>query len=328
MHRATRVTTTLAVLGLVASACGGSPGATVDPVAGDQPLSSCAPSDTAETTTLVEANGQRPPVATMEEALAGLPDAEFMLEEMEGEGVSRADALHRMYAQVVGDQLLADARALPGFVTGAYAQPLEGEPFQLSFSGPVPEELDLAAHDLASFGLEVTTGAAGFDHDAMAAAVEAADEAGMHVVSGSGDEVTGTARIEVIDATAEQVATWEQSLDDPTRWCLVRAPRSVPCDDTVVAGAEDRADRQGEVVANQTDGAPTPQRADEVRRTYLGLTLEAARAKAAQEGRAVRVVVQDGVSLGSEDDLQSGRLNLTVCQEVVVDTRMDLEPEG
>ncbi len=252
-----------------------------------------------------------------------------MVEQLQDEGSSREDALHDMYAQVVGQQLLADAQQLPGFVTGAYARPSEGEPFQLSFSGPVPDELDPDAHDLQSFGLEVTSGAAGLDHEGMSAAHDAAREVGMQPVSGSGDETTGTGRIEVIDATPEQVTAWEQALDDPSRWCLVRAPRTVPCDDTVITDAEQHADRQREVLANQQgEGEPTAERAEEVRRSYLGLSLDAAEDKAAQEDRAVRVTVQDGVQLGSNDDLRPGRLSLTVCDGIVVDTHMDLEPEG
>jgi hypothetical protein len=317
---------------LLAVACGGGGDVRVDPL-GDTPtenvLSSCEPAGDQETTTLVEASGDPPPVATMEEAVADNPDAEFMLEQLQDEGESRGDALHRMYAQVVGQQLFADARQLPGFVTGAYARPLHGEPFQLSFSGEVPEDLDPDAYDLESFGLEVSTGAAGFDPEAMPSAYDAAREAGMQPVSGSGDETTGTGRIEVIDATPEQVAAWEQAVDDPSRWCLVLARRSVPCDDSVIGAAEERADRQGAVLPNrQGEGEPTAQRAEEVRRSYLGLTLEAAEDKAAQEDRTVRVTVQDGVELGGTDDLQPGRLSLTVCTGIVVDTRMDLEPEG
>lgn len=234
-----------------------------------------------------------------------------------------------MYGQVVGRQLLADAGQLHGFVTGAYARPLDDEPFQLSFSGAVPEELDPEAYDLSSFGLEVTAGAAGLDHEAMAAAYDAAHEVGMQAVSGVGDETTGTARIEVLDATPEQVAAWEEAVEDPSRWCLIRAARSVPCDDSVIAAAENRAARQGEVLPNeQGEGEPTAERAEEVRRSYLGLTLEASRDKAAQEDRAVRAVVQDGVQLGQNDSLDPGRLNLTVCDGVVVDARMDLEPAG
>ncbi len=251
-----------------------------------------------------------------------------MLEQMQEEGRSREDALHTLYAQVVGNRLFEDARQLPGFVTGAYARPGSNEPFELSFAGDVPEDLDPDAYDLGSFGLEVTAGAAGLDHEAMAAAHEAAVEVGMQPVSGSGDETTGTGRIEVVDATPEQVAAWEQAVDDPERWCLVLAPRTVPCDDTVIADARARADRQGEVLPNQqTDDEPTTERAEEVRRSYLGLTLDAAEDKAAQEDRAVRVTVQDGVQLASTDDLQPGRLSLTVCQGVVVDTLMDLEPQ-
>lgn len=316
---------------LLTAACGGTRDRTVGALgdgSDDDVLSSCEPVDGSDTTTVVEPSGQRPPVAVMEEAIGENPDAEFMVEDLQAEGRSREDALHAMYAQVVGQRLFADATQLPGYVTGAYARPLEGQPFRLSFSEVVPEELDPDAYDLDSFGLEVTTGAVGYDHEAMAAAIDAAGEAGMHTVSGSGDEVTGTARIEVLDATPEQVAAWEQAIEDPSRFCLVRAARSVPCDDSVIAEAEERAARQGEVLPNrQGDEPSTSPRAEEVRRSYLGLTLEASREKAAQEDRTVRVVVQDGVPLGQTDDLVSGRLSLTVCNGVVVDAEMDLQPE-
>lgn len=327
-----RTTVVAVAVALLAGACGDAGGVSVDPL-GDRPpedvLSSCEPAGDQETTTLVEVGGQLPPVARMEAAVADNPDAEFMVEQLQDEGAAREDALHKMYAQVVGQRLFADAQQLPGFVTGAYARPEGGEPFQLSFSGRVPEELDPDAYDLASFGLQVTNGAAGLDHEAMAAAYDAAREVGMQPVSGSGDETAGTGRIEVIDATPEQVAAWEQAVDDPSRWCLVRAQRSVPCDDSVIAEAQQRADRQGEVLPNQQgEGAPTAERAEEVRRSYLGLTLEATEDKAVREGRTVRVTAQDGVQLGGTDDLQPGRLSLTVCNRIVVDTRMDLEPEG
>lgn len=290
-------------------------------------LSSCEPAGDQQTTTLVEAGGELPSVASMERAVAGNPDAEFMVEQRQDEGASRQDALHEMYAQVVGQHLLADAQQLPGFVTGAYARPEAGEPFQLSFSGPVPDGFDPDAHDLASFGLQVTSGAAGFDHEAFAAAFEAAREVGMQAVSGSGDETAGTGRIEVLDATAEQVSAWERAVDDPSRWCLVRAPRTVACDDAVTSDARQRADRQGEVLPNEQDGGePTAERAEQVGRSYLGLTLDEAEDKAAREDRAVRVTTQDGVQFGSNDDLRPGRLSLTLCDAIVVDTRMDLEP--
>jgi hypothetical protein len=326
-----RTTVAATAIGLLTVACGGGTAVSVDPLgsASEDVLSACEPVGDQETTTVVEASGGRPPVASMEEAVAGNPDAELMVEQLQDEGRSREEALHEMYAQVVGQQLFADARQLPGFITGAYAQPEDREPFQLSFSGAVPEDLDPEAYDLESFGLAVTTGAAGLDQEAMAAAFDAVRDVGMQAVSGSGDETTGTGRIEVIDATPEQVAAWERAVDDPSRWCLVLAPRSVPCDDAVIVDAEQRADRQGEVLPNQQDErGPTAQRAEEVRRSYLGLTLETAQDKAAQEDRTVRVTVQDGVQLGSTDDLQRGRLSLTVCDRIVVDTRMDLEPEG
>lgn len=321
----------IAAVAVTMAACASEGDVAMDPIE-DTPaedvLSSCEPAGDQETITLVEASGELPPVATMEEAVAGNPDAEFMVEQLQDEGRSREEALHQMYAQVVGGKLFADVQELPGFVTGAYARPDVGEPFQLSFSGEVPDEFDPDAHDLASYGLEVTTGAVGFDGDAMAAAFEAAREVGMQPVSGSGDETTGTGRIEVIDATPEQVAAWEELVEDPSRWCLVRAPRTVACDDDVIAAAGERAQRQGEVLPNeQTTGEPTAERAEEVRRSYLGLTLEAAEAKAAEEDRAVRVTVRDGVQLAGTDDLRPGRLSLTVCNGIVVDTLMDLEPQ-
>jgi hypothetical protein len=326
-----RTPATFMAVALLMAGCGGTRDVTVDPFgagADDDTLSSCEPVDGGDTTMLVEASGERPPLATMEEAVADNPDAQFMVEELEAEGRSREDALHAMYAQVVGQRLFADATQLPGYVTGAYARPLKDEPFQLSFSGPVPEDLDPDAYDLDSFGLEVTTGAAGLDQEAMADAVEAAGEVGMRTVVAYGDEATGTARIEVLHATPEQIAAWERAVEDPSRWCLVRAARSVPCDDSVIARAEERAARQGEVLPNQqANELPAAERAEEVRRSYLGLTLEASREKAAQENRTIRVVVENGVALGSTDDLNPGRLSLTVCDGIIVDARMDLEPE-
>lgn len=332
MHGPIRRAAGVFVAALLLAACAGNGGVTVDPlsdVPDDDVLSPCEPASGVETVTLVEGDGPRPPVEVMEEAIAGHPDFEYVVEEAEAEGRSREDALHDMYAQVVGDRLFADARQLPGFITGAYARPSEDEPFQLSFSGDVPEEFDPDSYDLDSFGLEVTTGAAGLDHEAMTAAVDAASEIGMRMVSASGDEVTGTARIEVIDPTPEQVQAWEDAVEDPSRWCLVRAERVVACDDEVIAEAEQRAERQGEVMPNeQTDEPPTRERAEEVRRSYLGLTLEEAREKAELENRQVRVVIEDGVPLGVTDDLVPGRLDLTVCQDVVVDARMELEPRA
>ncbi|TVR25479.1 MAG: hypothetical protein EA387_03880 [Nitriliruptor sp.] len=82
----------------------------------------------------------------------------------------------------MGQELFADAQQLPGFITGAYARPEAGEPFRLSFSGAVPDELDPDAFDLDSFGLEVTSGAVGFDQEAFSAAFEAAREVGMQAV--------------------------------------------------------------------------------------------------------------------------------------------------
>jgi len=316
-------------LAVVTVACAAADGVVVESAAGGSTgdvLSPCEPVDVQQTTTLVESSEQRPPVDVMEEAIAGHPDYAFVIEQRQADGAAYEDALHEMYAQAVGEQLFADAQQLPGYVTGAYARPEAAEPFRLSFSGPVRDGLDPDAYDLGSFGLEVTTGAAGFDHEAFTAAFDAARQVGMQTASGSGDETTGTGRIEVIDATPEQVAAWEAALDDPSRWCLVLAPRTLACDNGVIDQARQRADQQGEVLPNeQREGEPTAERAEQVRRSYLGLTLEEAEAKAAQEGRGMRVTVQDGVGLGGNDDLPPGRLSLTLCRGIVVDTLMDLE---
>lgn len=134
-----------AAVALLATTCGGGRGVTVEPL-GDTPsdhvLSSCEPAGDQGTAMLVEASGELPLVTTMEQAVADHPDAEFMIDQLLEEGQSREDALHKMYAQVVGQQLFADAQQLPGFLTGAYARPEDGEPFELSFSGAVPEDLD------------------------------------------------------------------------------------------------------------------------------------------------------------------------------------------
>ena len=149
------------------------------------------------------------------------------------------------------------------------------------------------------------------------------------MVSGSGDEVTGTGTIEVIDATPEQVGAWEQAVENPSLWCMVRAPRTVPCDDAVVADAQQRAERQGAVMPHGgEDAAPTPEQAEAISRSYLGLTVDEAMDKAAEESREARVVVEDGVQLGSEDDLVPGRVNLTVCQSTVVEVEVEVDPVG
>jgi len=303
-------------LAVVTVACGATVGVVVEPLADrstEEVLSPCEPVDGQQSTTLVEASDELPPVAVLEEAIAGNLVVASVIEPRQEDGASYEDALHEMYAQAVGEQLLADAQQLPGFITGAYVRPGVGEPFQLSFSGPVPDELNPGAYDLGSFGLEVTAGAAGFDHEAFAAAFEAASEVGMQPVSGSGDDSAGTGRIEAIDATPDQATAWGQAVHDPSRWCLVRAPRSVACDDAVIAGARQRPDRQGEVLPNlQREGEPTAERAEMLRRNHLGLTLQEAEDEAAQEGRDVRVTVQYGVELGSDDDLQPGRLSFTL----------------
>lgn len=327
-------------MALVLAACAGTPG--LDPIGpgedgpvsdaastsedataagGDRDvLSPCAPAGDAVTAVMVEPAGERPPLDVMEEALADNPDAQFVIVEFEADGMSREDAVHAMYGQVVGDRLLEAARSLPGFVSGAYARPEQGEPFELAFSGDVPDGFDPDDFDLGSYGLEVTTGATGFDHDAFSAVYEGAIDVGIRVVSGYGDEVAGTATIEVIDATPEQVAEWEQAVGGAAATtCIVRVDRTSSCGPPVVD-----ADRQGQVIPHGgEDTSPTAEEVAAIRASYLGLTLEEAEAKAAEEGREVRVVTEDGVELGRNDDLVPGRIDLSVCDRVVVDLTVE-----
>lgn len=310
-------------IAVLATACGGATG--LGPLAGggEDVLSPCSPPGDATTTTLVTADGDRPPLADMEAALADNPDAQFVIDEQVADGSSREDAVHDMYAQVVGDALLEDARALPGFVTGAYARPDAGEPFRLSFRDEVPEAFDPAAYDLGSYGLEVTTGAAGFDHDAFAFAFETARELGIRTLGGSGDETTGTATIEVIDATPEQVAAWEEHVPNAATICMVRVEPTLACDGP---GAIDPADELPDVpavVGNDPDAELDEDAASAVTEGYLGLTPDAARARADREGRRARVIAEDGVELAREDDLDLSRVNLSVCDDIVVDAVLD-----
>lgn len=331
------------LVALLAAACGGgaapggdvaggddadgsTPGEGAAPPSSDQTgdlppgevLSSCAPAaGSASTSVVVAGDGPRPPLDEMEAALADSPDAQFVIEERTAAGTSREDAVHMMYAQVVGDELLEVARSLPGFVTGAYARPEAGEPFELAFAGEeVPDGLDPDAFPLQSYGLEVTTGATGFDEGAFTAAYEAAIELGIRVLGGSGDETTGTATIEVIGATPEQVAAWEEAAGAVAATiCMVAVEPTEPCDEEVVTAARGRSDPAAEPVpadaGEDRDGA--------VVAGHVGLDLEDSRARAEQEGRGWRTVVEDGVSLAVTMDLNPGRLNVTACRGVVVD---------
>lgn len=284
-------------------------------------LSPCAPAGSAATTLLVAPTGQRPPPDEMEEALADNPDAQFMIDDLTAGGMSRDAAVHTMYAQVVGADLLEAARALPGFVTGAYARPEAGEPFQLAFSGEeVPDAFDPSAFPLGSYGLEVTTGATGYDEAGFDRAFDAAVEAGLRVLGGWGDQATGTATIEVISATPEQVAAWEEAVGEAAATiCLVQVEPTEGCDEEVVADARGRADREADPVPADApeDQDPT------VVAGHVGLTLEESQARAGDERRAWRVVVEDGVGLPVTMDLVPGRLDVTVCRGVVVDAYVE-----
>ncbi len=317
------ITVLALVVAVVATACGGTGDVGLGPLAGGEGdvLSPCASPGDATATTLVAADGARPPLADMEAALADNPDAQFVIDDQVAGGATREDAVHAMYAQVVGDGLLEDARALPGFVEGAYARPETGEPFRLSFSGDVPDAFDPAEYELGSYGLEVTTGAVGFDDDAFARAFEVATDLGIRVLSGSGDETAGTGTIVVIDATPEQVAAWEEQVPNASTICMVRATPTVACDG---AGAIDPSEELPDVPVDELERVDAGAR-DEVTAGYLGLTLDAARDRGDREGRTVRVVVEDGVELGGTADLDQHRVNLTVCQGVVQDAVMDLD---
>lgn len=325
------VTALLVLSALALAACGGTPVPSVDPLAGgpddELVLSSCTPSDAVVREVVVE-RGDPPPLEDLQARLEGsgaeAEDARFMVEQMVADGVSEQDALLDAYAQQVGGQLFQRAQAADGYVTGAYARPSQDEPFELAFAegAALPDLDDL---DLAPFGLVVLRGVEQVDHDALVTAMDAARELGLRPVSGSPDQYDGTYTVEVLPgATDEQVAAWERAVDDP-RACLREAAASVACDEQVVADAEERADTERPVLANERQERPDLARAEQVRRSYLGLTLEEAQDKAVQEDRAVRVGTEDGVALGTNDDLQPGRLTLTLCDGVVVDTLMDLE---
>lgn len=314
-----RPLSTLLVLAVTATACGGSL-SPLGSVTADAVLSACAPSGTPSTTTVVAADGARPAVAEMEATLSGDPDAQFVIDDDVEAGLSREDALHAMYAQVVGERLVADATELPGFVSAAIGDPVDGEPFRLVFTGDLPEQFDAGAYDLGSYGLEVVTGAAGVDEDEFSTAFAVADRIGIRVTSGWLDPEEGTGTIEVVDATPEQVAAWEEQVPVADQVCLVRAPRSAACVD-----AEQRSDDRPDVPPIETDEPLTPDQADRVTAGYVGLTLDDARARAAREGRAARVVVEDGVERGREDDFDPHRVNLTTCDGVVTAARVDAQ---
>lgn len=320
------------LVALVVGACGGSVtspvGPATDPTSeepeeagmddGDDTtlLSPCTPADGVEQRTVVEATGPRPSPATIDAALEDRPDLAQLLASLEHDGVSSEDARHEAYAQVVGMQLFEDLQDQPGYVPGRIARPTRGEPFLAAFSGEVPDGFDPSSHELESYGLEVITGAPGFDQGLIETVGRAAEEAGLRVVDVTDDIWTGTVEVAVLKATPEQVAAFEAALEDPTRGCLVQVPPDLPCNDDVVAAAQAEAVRQGEVI---TGGTESQAAADTVRRSHLGMDVEASQQKAADEQRGWRIVAEDGVEHAVTADLNPGRLNVTACQGVVVE---------
>lgn len=332
-----RTTLALLTVALLGAACGGGTGSpSVDPLAGrdgGDVLSSCEPAGDAVTTTVVERDDAARPTLEELEAHYGVDgpddpgdpdsDAMFVVRSMMEEGLSYEDALHSAYGQdAVGFAFIEHARSLPGFVEARQARPENDSPFGVTFSGEVPEGFAPEDFALASYGLEVTTNAAGFDESAFMAGYQALADLDVTVLFGSPDQTTGTFTVEVVDATPQQVAQWEAGLDDPSRWCLVRAERTVDCD------PDDPGDPStpttGEVLpVGPQDETPGEERAEAVVASYLGLTMGEATVKAAEEDRAFRVLVQDGVQLGGTDDLVPPRVNATTCGGVVVEAVLD-----
>lgn len=336
------------VLAAVLLGCGGSPGdPSVDGAGapsdtsgsqgdkmpasdGATTLRPCEADDELTRTTLVEGSGETPSDDELEDLIASSdnPDLSFMVEQRAGDEAARRAALVAGWVQLGGGRILAAARDLPGFVEAAYGSIEQGEPFVLRFADTAPS-LDAITADpvIRAVGLDVVTGTGGPAADLGMDAYAAAIDLGMRVVGGSGDSFDDTFRIEVIEPDPDAAATWEAEVDD-ARVCLVHATPTTACDQDVVSAAEDRADSDRPVLPNTEEAPPDPDRAEQVRRSYLGLTLAEAESKATGEGRAVRTVVEQGVELGRNDDLQPGRLGLTLCDGVVVDTQMDLEGAG
>lgn len=287
----------------------------------------CRPPTEQVRTTVVDGGGPIPDEEELARLVAesGNPDLAFLVEQRIDEGMPRPAALAEAWVQLGGERVLAAARRLPGFSEGAYGSLERDLPFELRFGGAVPP-LDAIVADpvVRAVGLAVVTGVPADTDVLVATAFDAAIEVGLRPVGGGPDPADGTVRIEVLAAPPDLAARWDEVVNDP-RACLVVATPAIACDDVLVAAARRDADTARPTLPNEQQAPPDPARADEVRRSYLGLTLEEARSKAEQEGRDVRVTVEEGVPLGAEDDLRPGRLSLTLCQGVVVDTDMDLE---
>lgn len=303
-----------------------SPSASPTPARGDAPttepdeddrevLSDCSPASGSSTRTVVGSDGPRPDEAVVDAALRDRPDLGQFVAALESEGVSSTDARHEAYAQVLAQQFLDDASSLAGYVEASIARATRGEPFSISFDGPVPDGFDPPVDELSSYGLEVTTGAAGVDEDLARVIFDAAQRVDLLVRNVVDDATAGTFTVEVVEATAAQVADFEAALADPERVCVVRVPPDERCDDEVVADAQERAERQGEVIAGGTE---SEEAAAAVARSHLGLTAEESEAKAAEEQRGWRIGAEEGVGRALTADLSPGRMTVVVCRGVVV----------
>lgn len=290
----------------------------------------CRPPAEQVRTTVDEGGGPVPPEQELARVVAesGNPDLAFLVDQRIEQGMSRSAALAEAWVQLGGERVVTAARDLPGFVEAAYGSLERDLPFELRFGGEAPPLGEIVADPVVrAVGLTVVTGVPADTDALVAAAFDAAREVGLRPVSGGPDPADGTVRVEVLAAPPDLAARWDALVNDP-RVCLVVAIPTVACDGDVVEAARRAADTARPTLPNQRTAPPDDDHADEVRRSYLGLTLEEARAKAEQEGRDVRVTVEEGVPLGAEGDLLPGRLSLTLCRGVVVDTLMDLEGVG
>lgn len=313
-HQARRACTV--ALAIVLAACAGTGDGTGE-AAGELELSGCAPTDGPVTTVLVEASGPLPPVQDMEAALDDAPDAALDIPTDRTD----EDVVVAAYARVVAYDLAGELEGTDGLQDVVAADPSRAAPARLVFSGPLPPGLAFDEDAVQPFGLEASADPDAVDPAMLDAAVAEAEALGMRTVAGGFDQDTGTARVEVIDATADQVAAWEGGVDGADRICLLRAARTADCDEPVELRDLDDAP----VIAHEgEDTSPTPAEADEIRDSYLGLTVPDAMAKGRTEGRSVRTSIEDGVQLPLEMSLEPGRVNLATCRQLVVDATIEI----
>lgn len=302
-------------MAVVAAGCGAGGGAAA--TEGTVQLSGCVATDGPVTTVLVEPSGQLPPVEEVQETLDTAPDAGLDIPtDRTDEGVVVA-----AYARVVAHDLAVRLEGSPGLQDVVPADPAAGTPYRLVFSGPLPDRLAIDDAAVDPFGLAATADPDAVDDEQIDMAIAEAEALGMRPLGGGFDQSDGTARVEVIDATPDQVAAWEAAVDGADRICLLRAERTATCDPP---GDVRDLDDAPVIPHGGEDTAPTPAEADRIRESYLGLTVADAMAKGRGEQRSVRVSVEDGVQLPLQMSLEPGRVNLSTCRQLVVGVEVEI----